>query len=65
MSSYLHDPRYQEAQAAYAAEDFETDSSVLYVRRIEAATRMRDIAREYDAEGQPHPFCPTCACRPR
>lgn len=65
MSSYLDDPRYQEAWAAYAAEDYETEPEVLYVRRIEAATRMRDIEREYATDGQPHPACQTCTCEPR
>ena len=40
MRSYSDDPRYIEAQAIYAAEDFETEPGELFVRRVKAATRM-------------------------
>lgn len=56
MTGYRDDPRWQEAQSVYAAEDYETDPDVAYVRRIEAAFEMREITREYANPG----VCPRC-----
>lgn len=56
MTGLRDDPRYREAQAVYAAEDFETDPDQLYHRQIEAAIEMREIAREYANPG----VCPRC-----